>query len=151
MERLSSPAHFLRSRRDTGSKGIRLYNLGSVTTKKLQEVIVAARFDVHPILLPLSTAQVQPLMKSLVVRVTPFPRTLSLMNLKSRGGDVSSTVLARVTPLSTRKFSRNILRHSAGDGCSGGTTTAEMRLTEAGRCLLGWDPSDRSFEQVEDD
>lgn len=118
-ERLSFRSHFLGSRRDT-SKGTHLYRSRLVTTSRYYRLMVAARSTVYPILRPFSTVQVQKLMKSVVIRVTTLPRILSLMNLKSRGGDILSTVFAGVTPLSTFRFSRNLLRHSAENGRSGG-------------------------------
>ena len=78
----------------------------------------------QPILRPLSFRHLHPVMKSSDTCSTLSLRTLSAMNWKSRGGELSSIVLTTDILLRTERFWRKIRRRSFGDGCGGGTTTA---------------------------
>ena len=84
----------------------------------------------QPIWRPLSFRHLHPIMKSSGTCWTSSPRIFSVMNWKSRGGEVSSIVLTTDTLLSIERFLIKIRRRSWGDGCSGGTITAVIDLVE---------------------
>ena len=84
----------------------------------------------QPIWRPLSFRHLHPIIKSSGTCWTSSPRIFSVMNWKSRGGEVSSTVLTTDTFLRTERFLSKIRRRSSDDGCSGGTITAGIDLVE---------------------